>query len=59
MLLQLRPRSYQNYLSLPILGSILDEFTKIAAGSPTPCGWGGKRRPASVSELDKSIPLVI
>ena len=27
MLLQLRPRSYQNYLSLPILGSILDEFT--------------------------------
>lgn len=27
MLLQLRPRSYQKYLSLPILGSILDEFT--------------------------------
>ncbi len=27
MLLQLRPRSYQDYLSLPILGSILDEFT--------------------------------
>ncbi len=27
MLLQLRPRSYQNYLSLPILGSIVDEFT--------------------------------
>jgi len=27
MLLQLRPRSYQNYLSLPIFGSILDEFT--------------------------------
>ncbi len=27
MLLQLRPRSYQNYLSLPILGLILDEFT--------------------------------
>jgi len=26
MLLQLRPRSYQDYLSLPILGSILDEF---------------------------------
>ncbi len=43
--------------------SILDKegeaITKIAAGSPTPCGWGGKRRPASVSELDKSIPLVI
>ena len=32
---------------------------KIAVGSPTPCGWGGKRRPASVSELDKSIPFVI
>lgn len=27
MLLQLRPRSYQNYLSLPIFGSIVDEFT--------------------------------
>jgi len=27
MLLQLRPRSYQDYLSLPILGLILDEFT--------------------------------
>ncbi len=27
MLLQLRPRSYQDYLSLPILGSIVDEFT--------------------------------
>jgi len=26
MLLQLHPRSYQDYLSLPILGSILDEF---------------------------------
>lgn len=27
MLLQLRPRSYQDYLSLSIFGSILDEFT--------------------------------
>ena len=26
MLSQLRPRSYQDYLSLPVLGSILDEF---------------------------------
>jgi len=33
MLLQLRPRSYQNYLSLPILGSIIDEFTS----------WSSKR----------------
>ena len=33
MLLQLRPRSYQNYLSLPILGSFVDEFTS----------WSSKR----------------
>lgn len=30
MLLQLRPESYQNYLSLPILGSILDETRGLA-----------------------------
>jgi len=39
--------------------SLFRGVTKIAAGSPTLCGWGGKRRPASVSKLDKSIPLVI
>ncbi len=28
MIFSIRPRSYQDYLSLPIFGPILDEFTK-------------------------------
>lgn len=27
MISEIYPKSYQNYISLPILGSILDEFT--------------------------------